>query len=88
MRREARVGISDSKWFTMRCVSCTVDETISSDDYGSQWGRQNWRALTVALNFTVASTGGGNAEPEIVSACCNRCQRVADITSGYGRKPL
>ena len=79
------MGISDSKWLKMTCEICGTSETVIANDHGSQWSPPHWHAPTSAQKFTVVSTGGGKAEPEIQSAICKQCLQPASVNTGYGQ---
>lgn len=81
------MGIVDSKWFTVRCDNCNVEESVAAHEKGSAWQRGSWQSVPAMKSFRIVASGSGDVEPEIKQASCMRCGSNAHVESGYGSLP-
>lgn len=71
------MGVIDKTTYTLRCESCEIEEESSILDKGSNWSGSNWQSEAEFKNFGTSWKGGGRTEPELISARCKQCGRVA-----------
>jgi hypothetical protein len=76
------MGIIDKKTFILIC-SCGAEETASILDTGSNWGGSFWQSRKSFSKFNTTWSGGGQEEPEIISATCKVCGKSPEIKSKY-----
>ena len=78
------MGFIDKTTYTLSCPNCGVDETASILDKGSNWGGPSWQYGAKFAKFESEWSGGGQQEPELVSASCKSCGTDAIVKSSYG----
>jgi hypothetical protein len=78
------MGTIDSTLHTVECATCSTSEDRKILDKGSQWSGSHWQSRVEFELFQIVWRGGGDTEPEIVSAQCKACGAVASHSSKFG----
>lgn len=79
------MGVIDSKIFNLTCPHCNENEEQTVLDKGSGWNGSSWAYNVFFSKFDVAYKGGGQDDPEILSAKCKKCG-CEDINIEYEYK--
>lgn len=67
------MGIIDKTIYRLTCPQCGVSETATVLDKGSSWSGSHWQSGTKFERFDTAWSGGGDTEPNLISATCKQC---------------
>lgn len=78
------MGVIDSIVYMLQCQKCRTKESVKILDKGSGWSGSSWQYEANFSKFDTQWTGGGQKEPELVSATCKKCGQPAAVESGYG----
>lgn len=67
------MGIIDKTTHRLTCPQCGASETVDVLDKGSNWSGSHWQSGAKFERFDTTWSGGGSAEPDLVSATCKLC---------------
>lgn len=67
------MGIIDKTTHRLTCPQCGASETANVLDKGSNWSGSHWQSGANFERFKTTWSGGGNTEPDLVSATCRQC---------------
>jgi len=73
------MGTIDKTTYKLSCTTCSVSETTSVLDKGSNWGGSWWQEGASLSLFDTQWSGGGNQEPQLKSATCKKCAAPAKV---------
>ena len=73
------MGVIDKTTYLLSCERCSVEETSSILEKGSNWGGSHWQSEADFTKFMTSWKGGGVAEPTLLSATCISCEMPAGV---------
>ena len=77
------MGTVDRVTYTLSCKTCGTKQSASISQRGSSFSR-SWGCAPAFTLFATEWEGGGDTEPELLSAKCRKCGKLPDIDSNYG----
>ena len=79
------MGVIDKSTYTLTCTKCGATSSASVLDRGSGWGGSSWGDGAAFSGFKTEWVGGGNEEPELKLAACEKCGIPATVTLKYSQ---